>query len=249
MCSADRRRLCVAPEALEEDPVKITGAALRHLQVMRLQSGDSVSLFDGQGREVEARILSVSADAALAAPQRELVGAVESPLACWVVQAIPARPQRVDTVVRHLTEIGVAAILPVLSERSQSFARQDSALERRYRRWERIAAAAAEQCRRRVVPDLFRPCRLGDLPWEQLPPPVLLLDPGEGSQPLRQAVTDARLPGVTIMIGPEGGWSETELELLRDRAQAVSLGPRVLRTETAAIVAASIVMYRWGDLG
>jgi 16S rRNA (uracil1498-N3)-methyltransferase len=249
MCSADLRRLCLTPEALESDPIEITGAPLRHLQVMRLQSGDKVSLFDGQSREVEARILSVSAAAALAVPLKELNGELESPLSCWVVQAIPARPQRVDTVVRRLTEIGVSAILPVLSERSQSFARQESALPKRHLRWQRIAAAAAEQCHRRVVPHLFHPCRLGDLPWGELPVPVLLLDPGEGSRPLREAVTDSALTGLTLMIGPEGGWSEAELELLRGRAQAVSLGPRVLRTETAALVAASIAMYRWGDLG
>jgi 16S rRNA (uracil1498-N3)-methyltransferase len=250
MCSAERRRLCLTSEALAQETIEITGPALRHLQVLRLQRGDRVALFDGQGREVEARIVSVAANKALATPVRELADAVESPLTCWVVQAIPARPQRMDPIVRHLTEIGVACILPVLSERGQSFARQDAALDERHVRWQRIASAAAEQSRRRIVPRVLDPCRLAHLVWEELPVPVLLLDPGEGAQLLREAISEECPRALTMMIGPEGGWSDAEVDLLQSRrARLVSLGPRVLRTETAALVAVSIAMHRWGDLG
>jgi 16S rRNA (uracil1498-N3)-methyltransferase len=89
-----------------------------------------------------------------------------------------------------------------------------------------------------------------DLPWDELPVPVLLLDPGEGANPLREVMSEERPRALTMMIGPEGGWSGEERDLLQARrARAVSLGPRVLRTETAALVAVSIAMHRWGDLG
>lgn len=248
--SGGARRLCLSAEALASEPIQITGGALRHLHVLRLQPGDSVCLFDGRGREILARLSSVSADRALATPLHDVDGEVESPLACWVVQAIPVRPQRIDLVVRQLTEIGVVAILPVLSERSQSFARGDDALRKRHQRWERIAAAAAEQSRRRRVPRIFSASHLEKLPWEEMPTPVLLLDPNEGARPLREIAADARPQAVTMMIGPEGGWSRDELDLMASHgAQVVSLGPRVLRTETAGLAAVSILMHCWGDLG
>jgi 16S rRNA (uracil1498-N3)-methyltransferase len=244
------RRLCVPAEALVIEPIQITGAALRHLQVLRLQRGDSVCLFDGRGREILARLSSVSADRALATPLHDVDGEVESPLACWVVQAIPVRPQRMDLVVRQLTEIGVVAILPVLSERSQSFARVENALRKRHQRWERIAAAAAEQSHRRRVPRICAAAHLAKMLWDEMPTPVLLLDPGEDAPPLREITADSRPQAVTVMIGPEGGWSKDELDLMASHgAQVVSLGPRVLRTETAGLAAVSILMHRWGDLG
>jgi 16S rRNA (uracil1498-N3)-methyltransferase len=248
--SRDGRRLCVPAEALASEPIQITGAALRHLQVLRLRRSDKVCLFDGQGREILARLTSVNADRALATPLHDVEGEVEAPLACWVVQAIPVRPQRMDLVVRQLTEIGVVAILPVLSERSQSFARVDDALQKRHQRWERIAAAAAEQSFRRRVTRIFPAGHLAQMRWEEVPAPMLLLDPGGSSRALREICEEPPPDAVTVMIGPEGGWSQDELELMASHgAQAVRMGPRVLRTETAGLAAVSILMHRWGDLG
>ena len=246
----EARRLCIPAEALASEPIQITGAALRHLQVLRLQRGDKLCLFDGAGLEILVRLTSVSADRALAEVLSEVDGEVESPLACWVVQAIPVRPQRMDTVVRQLTEIGVVAILPVLSERSQSFSRVDDALQKRHRRWERIAAAAAEQCHRRLVPRILPPEFLARIDWDEVPAPVLLLDPSAEARPVREIVAELRPRGVTVMIGPEGGWSAAELDHMSSRgALHASLGPRVLRTETAGLAVVSIVMHCWGDLG
>ncbi len=248
--SREERRLCIPADALANEPIQITGAAFRHLRVLRLQRGDSVCLFDGQGREILARLTSVSADRALAAHLHDVGGEVESPLACWVVQAIPVRPQRMDVVVRQLTEIGVVAILPVLSERSQSFARVDDALKKRHQRWERIAAAAAEQSHRRKVPRIYPAGHLEQMQWDEVPAPVLLLDPSAEARSMREIVADSRPQAVTVMIGPEGGWSDAELDLMASHgALLVSLGPRVLRTETAGLAAVSILMHRWGDLG
>ncbi len=246
----DGRRLCIPADALANEPIRITGAALRHLQVLRLRRGDNVCLFDGQGREILARLSSVSADHALATPLHDVDDEVESPLACWVVQAIPVRPQRMDLVVRQLTEIGVVAILPVLSERSQSFARVDDALRKRHQRWERIAAAAAEQSHRRRVPRIYPAGHLAQMQWDDVPTPMLLLDPGESARTMREIVADSAPQAVTVMIGPEGGWSKEELNFMASHgAQAVRMGPRVLRTETAGLAAVSILMHRWGDLG
>jgi 16S rRNA (uracil1498-N3)-methyltransferase len=155
-----------------------------------------------------------------------------------------------DLLIRQLTEIGVAAILPVLSERSQSFARIDGALQKRHQRWERIAVAAAEQSHRRIVPRILPAGRLAQLPWDAVPTPILLLHPGEGSRALREICAESPPQAITMMIGPEGGWSEKELTLMISRgAEAVRMGPRVLRTETAGLAAVSILMHRWGDLG
>jgi 16S rRNA (uracil1498-N3)-methyltransferase len=155
-----------------------------------------------------------------------------------------------DLLIRQLTEIGVAAILPVLSERSQSFARPDDALRKRHQRWERIAAAAAEQSHRRIVPNILPAGPLEELQWDAVPAPMLLLHPGEGSRALREICEESPPQAVTMMIGPEGGWSQKELTLMVSQgAEAVRMGHRVLRTETAGVAAVSILMHRWGDLG
>ena len=86
--------------------------------------------------------------------------------------------------------------------------------------------------------------------WDEVPTPVLLLDPSANARSMREIVADSRPQAVTVMIGPEGGWSDAELDLMASLgALLASLGPRVLRTETAGLAAVSILMHRWGDLG
>ena len=126
--------------------------------------------------------------------------------------------------------------------------RGDAALGRKAERWRRIASAAAEQSHRRIVPQIDTPCRYADLPWAELPGRLLLLDPGaekggwEQLEPGRSAVG--------IMVGPEGGWSRSEVEAaVAHGVIAVPMGPRILRADTAGVVAIVLLQQRFGDLG
>ena len=152
-----------------------------------------------------------------------------------------------DSIVRQLTELGVARILPVVAQRSQRFA-DPEALRRRGTRWRRIATSAAEQCGRRQVPPIDDPCDFGELSWQRLPRPVFVFDPEEGAG--LGVALDAPAPeAVTLMVGPEGGWTADELHAtVRHGARPVGLGPLVLRADTAGVVVATVLMHRWGDL-
>ncbi|MFQ5744685.1 MAG: RsmE family RNA methyltransferase [Acidobacteriota bacterium] len=243
-----RRRLRLSPEALHSDPVEIFGPPLRHLHVLRLRAGDRVYLFDGQGREIEAELVEVGRTRGQARLLREIEGHVEPPLRCWLVQGLPARLSRMDLIVRQVTEMGVECILPVLAQRSQRPAGSD-ALRRRQLRWQRIASAAASQSRRQQVPGILAPVSVEELAWGELPPLVLLFDPG-GPAGLRQALAAPAPANVALMVGPEGGWSPEERRQSIDHgAVPISLGPRVLRTDTASAAALAILLHCWGDLG
>ena len=242
-----RRRLRIdgLPDGVEL--VAVDGASLKHLLVLRAEPGDRVYLFDGCGREVEAELLEIDASGARLEVLRTVAETTESPLDCWLIQALPVRLPRMDTIVRQVTELGVSRILPVSAERSQ-VREGGSGLAKKTERWRRIADAAAEQSRRQRVPTIDEPCEVASLPWAELPELVLLLDPGaDGDAWDRALSSSAGL--VAVMVGPEGGWSSTEVAAAVDNgAVSVGMGPRILRADTAGVVAVALLQRALGDL-
>jgi 16S rRNA (uracil1498-N3)-methyltransferase len=230
----------LTPGALIELPP--VGAA--HLaKVLRARSGDALVLFNGDGREFSGTIESVRGSRVSAAIGDGLAVERESPLAVTLVQCVP-RGDRMDFVVQKATELGVSRIVPVLSQRS--VVRLDSRQsDSKAAHWRAVAISACEQCGRNRLPLIDAPraliAHLADAPG---PGPRLLLDP--------DAAAGALPPighSVEIAIGPEGGFSDEELEAFRVTEFAgVRLGPRILRTETAAIAAVTWLQSRFGDL-
>jgi 16S rRNA (uracil1498-N3)-methyltransferase len=232
------RRLFVPPARLAAERLTITAADHRHLaRVLRVQAGDTVTLFDGAGNEVEARITHVGrAETELllgAASPRSTAAAGEPSLV--LLTAVP-RGQRMDLLVEKTCELGVSRIVPVLTERS--VARPDAS---RRGRWEKLAREAARQCGRADVPDIEAPIALATaLAAPDLPRRRLIAWEGAGGNPLRSR------PGggqpTTLLIGPEGGFTAAEVEAARHAGfETVTLGPRILRVETAAMVAVALV--------
>ena len=216
-------------------------------RVLRLAVGDGVTLFDGRGAEYSAVIARMSkSDVTLRVGEPRRVDR-ESPLAVTLAQAVSSG-ERMDYTVQKAVELGVARIQPIVSERC--IVRLDA--ERGHRRvahWQAVAIAACEQCGRNLVPEVSALVNLVD--WlepgarRETTPLRLLLSPGAPGT-LREL---ARPSGaVTLLAGPEGGLSPREE---RD-AQAsgyipIRLGPRILRTETAALAALAALQTRWGD--
>jgi 16S rRNA (uracil1498-N3)-methyltransferase len=234
----------LGPGAILELP---RAAALHLAKVMRVRSGDPLVLFTGDGREFAATVESVRGSQVTAA--LGLVRSVdrESPLAITLTQCI-ARGDRMDLIVQKATELGVARIVPVLSRRS--VVRLDPAqAQSKAAHWRSIAVNACEQCGRNRLP-LIEPPRplLEHLGAPAAAGPRLLLEP----EAAVSAATASELvlgSAVEIAIGPEGGFDSNELEAFRLSAFApVRLGPRVLRTETAAIAALAWLQSRFGDL-
>ncbi len=224
--------------------VSVTGDDARYLgRVLRLGPGAVVVLFDGRGGEYDAEILGRSRDTlTLRIGAHEPVDR-ESALAITLGQGI-SRGERMDLVVQKAAELGAARIVPLLCERGVVRLDERRARSRRDH-WQRIAVSACQQCGRNRLPVIEPVTRLAD--WLPDAGGGLVLAPGS-AESLRSAKPSAGR--LTLLIGPEGGLTDDEVARAGDAGfLPVSLGPRVLRTETAAVAALAAAQLLWGDLG
>ncbi len=226
--------------------VSLSESAAAHVsRVLRLGPGDELTLFDGEGCEYPAKI--VDARGIVVRVQTGECCSVdrESPLHLTLVQGI-SRGERMDWVVQKATELGVAEIVPLLTERSV-VRLNGSQAERKREHWLGVAIAACEQCGRNRLPRIHAPLEFGG--WLATCPAEgvrILLDASGGGSP-RDVKPHAR---AILLIGPEGGLSKGErAATFAAGFQAMRLGPRVLRTETAAIAALTALQLIAGDLG
>ncbi len=236
-------------DVLELPPDTATHVA----KVLRVRSGDPVVLFNGDGRESAAVIDAVRGSRVSVAVGESRLIDRESPLPVTLLQSIP-RGDRMDFIVQKATELGVARIVPIFSERSVVRLDHKQA-ESKCTHWRAIAASACEQCGRNRLPILDAPRRLLDyLGAATITGTRLLLDPDGGSaaRGAGGGAADDRIDGaaaVEIAVGPEGGFAAAELDAFAVSGfLPVRLGPRILRTETAALAALVWLQTRSGDL-
>jgi len=246
-----KARFYVDPDRLTEDRAILTGSAYHHLRnVRRLQPGDELIVFNGAGREAFGVLESFQGDSALVRVLGDTAASTESSLDLTLAPCL-AKGKKMDLVVEKTIELGVNRIAVVVSSRSIGHLSEEASLHR-VERWRRIAVSAAEQAGRTHVPVVERIQRIEDL-LKSKPEDALGLAFTLGADPdppatLRQQFPDARK--VVAVIGPEGGLTAEELDLARSHGFKIAgLGPRVLRTETAAIVTVTICQHLWGDLG
>ncbi len=222
----------------------LSEAAANHaVRVLRLREGDAVTLFNGDGHDYSGQILLGKREARV---QIDSAAAIdnESPLAITLVQAI-ARGEKMDLILQKATELGVARVLPVTSDRTEVKLDEDRA-DKRILHWQRVLESACEQCGRAQIPQIESPLtleRAARLLADETDT-KLVLHP-EGGRPLSQIDCGE---SVSIAIGPEGGFSDRDLAVL-DQAgfQRITLGPRVLRTETAGLATLAALQARFGD--
>ncbi|MBS0367541.1 MAG: 16S rRNA (uracil(1498)-N(3))-methyltransferase [Proteobacteria bacterium] len=236
--------------------VNLTGSAANHLsRVLRLRAGAAVMLFNGSGSEYPGTLMRIGGGSvdvevgAAAQPQRE------SPLILTLAQGI-SRGERMDLVVQKATELGLTRLTPVITERS--VVRLDAAqAKRRREHWRAIAIGACEQCGRNLLPQIDAPVTLsaflaaggahGAAATGAAGAGVrLLLSP---TAQTRVADLPRDLQALTVLIGPEGGLSSEEQDAaVRAGFTPLRLGPRVLRTETAAMAVLALLQREFGDL-
>jgi 16S rRNA (uracil1498-N3)-methyltransferase len=225
----------------------IGGDAANHIaRVLRLAPGDALTLFDGRGGEHAARIEALPKGAVVVEVGERSATERESPLALTVAQGI-SRGERMDWVVQKATELGVTRIVPLLTARSvvRLDARQS---ERKRQHWQGIAVAACEQSGRTRIPDIAVPLGLYDFlqPGHEERATRLLLSASGGSGIDDLQAADG---AVVVLIGPEGGLAESEQRAATAAGfLPVRLGPRILRTETAAVAALTLLQHQLGDL-
>lgn len=237
-----RRRVLLPPERIRQGRASLTPEASHYLRgVLRLPPGTEIEVFDGTGGEYPATL--GRGDEVALGPRRQ----VAPPGArVWLAFALP-RGEKSDLVVQKATELGAERLLPWVAERSVARWTPGRAAGRA-RRWRRIAAEASRQCGRSDVPAVEAPAPLSEV-LAAAPPGFVRILFHAGGAPLADLV-EARAAGFLAVVGPEGGLTAAEMEACRAAgARLAGLGPRVLRSETAAIVAAALLQHRAGDAG
>ena len=217
-------------------------------RVLRMQAGDQVVLLDDSGREFLVRLESFKGGQVEGRVVAVEAGRGEPRVRLTLYQGL-LKGEKLEWVLQKGTELGIAAFVPIICQRSVP--RVDSGWEGRYRRWQRVMTEAAEQSGRSRLPllrppisfqeacDGVDPSHLSLIPWE-----------GEAKVGIGSVLRERSGDHVNLFIGPEGGFEEVEVAYARARGIfPVSLGRRILRAETAALVAAAVVMYQAGEVG
>ncbi len=220
-------------------------AAHHASRVLRLRVGDAVQIFDGLGNAIDATIDSIQGKHVVLGSLQTFIGQQEPGLHIVLVQAM-STSEKMDWVVQKATELGAAEIVPVQTRRSVARLTGERA-EKRAEHWRNVAISACEQCGRNTLPQLHAPQELGT--WlsgmRQTPGGKFILLPGGANNLQAQPRPQGR---VFIVIGPEGGFTEDEANIALQAGFApVLLGPRVLRTETAALAGIAALQTLWGD--
>ncbi len=235
------RRFFVPAGTLKAHKIALSGALARRLaRVLRLRRGDKVVFTEGGEREFEVELTDISANAVTGVVTGDRPSPPEPAIEVVLYQSL-IRPNRFDIAIEKGTELGVARFVPVVHARSQI----EEASQGRAERWRRLVVEAAEQCGRGRLPAIDPP-----LPYEEAlaSAPGVLVVPYEAESANRLADYLRALPErpqtVSLFIGPEGGYTDEEIALARGSGAAlVTLGRQVLRSETAAVVAAAIVLH------
>jgi 16S rRNA (uracil1498-N3)-methyltransferase len=253
------QRYFIPAEQFHETFVQITGDDAHHLlRVMRAQAGDRFICSNGEDREALVEITETDKSSVTASIIELLPVEAEPAVDVWIAQSLP-KGDKMETVIQKSTEIGAARFIPFLSERTivQYDAKKEA---KRTGRWQKIAKEAAEQAHRNRVPQVEAPCS-----WQELLKRVADADAAwicyekESGSMFKDALREwsdgqsgerQAKPKLLLLIGPEGGFSEREVaEAEAAGCRPVSLGKRILRTETAAMVGLTCILYECGEMG
>ncbi len=234
-----------------DDAVDLPRDEAEHLtRVLRLGAGDTVSVFDGRGRECLARVVSAARTRARVQILSHVEPAAEPAVALTLVQAV-LKGDKMDDIVRDAVMLGAAAIQPIVTKRSEVTV---AALLRNARvdRWKRVALASVKQSRRAVVPEVRTPLAFETLLAEPLPAlAIMLVEPAAAAEvePIGILRRERTPPDAWVLVGPEGGWVEAEWTSARERGfRLITLGDRTLRADAVPVAAISVLQFLWGDL-
>jgi len=256
-----RRRFYAPPAAFATDRKSVSLGAdeTRHARdVLRLQSGDEIFVFDGAGREFHCAIQSIKRDSTDLSVTAEVDPlSPESPLNLTLAIAL-LKGEKFDLVIQKVTELGVRRIVPMDTQRADVRLRDGDGAHKRLARWRRIALEAAKQSGRACVPQISAPVTFNvllasniDNDQDVSAKATQLMFSERGGRPLLNA-TDSLLDPTKQMIalvGPEGGWTDEEIALARETGwKIITLGGRTLRAETAGITIVALLQHRFGDL-
>lgn len=217
--------------------------AFAHLiRVLRMNDGDPVRLFNGDGHEYAGQLCDVQKKSAAVLVGDILRSEAQTGLSLHLGQVV-SKGDRMDFTIQKATELGISDITPLWSERCEVRLKGER-LDKKMEHWQKVAISACEQSGRNRIPAIHPPQYFADWAKDHTADIRLLLHPHR-QKPLRDYPQPA---SVALLVGPEGGFSEQEVEMAMNHGFAgLTLGPRILRTETAALAALSVFQFQWGD--
>jgi len=245
-------RFIVDPDNIQDGHIRIDGEDFRHLKkVLRIGPGETINVFDGSGREYEAKLISMDKTSALAEITASFLTEAEAEVRLTLFQGLP-KGEKMDFIIQKAVELGVHRIVPVITERTVVQLDKESSTKK-VSRWSKIAREAAKQCRRAVVPRVSEPVSLDDALTEASGcGAALMLYENESKKCLKEILkcyTINKISDIALLVGPEGGFSSYEVDkCISSGFEVAGLGKRILRTETAAVSVISIIMYEMGEL-
>jgi len=240
-------RFFADPSAISDGSIVITGDDVNHIsRVLRLKCGDEIEVCDKNQTDYTCTVSEISKTEVLAKITDKKENKNESPVDITLYQGVP-KGEKMDDIVRKCVELGVKNIVPVVMKRTVVKVKSPYP---KTQRWERIILEAAKQCKRGIIPSLSEPITfdemLNTLSCEEL---NILPYENEDTTSLKDVLkNNSKFKKINIIIGPEGGFDDEEIEKAKqNKIFTVTLGPRIMRCETAPIAAVSAVMYELGD--
>lgn len=243
-------RFYVPEPQIEKGLLKVDGSEVKHIRkVLRLKTGDRITIFDGLTKEYEGTIVESESSSVSIRIQNAFSPERDSPLEITLAQSL-LKGEKMDYLIQKATELGVKGIVPFFSSRSISLPENSKKLER-HDRWEKIAVAASKQCGRGVLPEIRSLQNYSDM-LRSVPQDSLRLILWEKERVgLKEVLKGAmEKKKIFFLVGPEGGFSQEEVDQSKEKGFIpISLGKRILRAETASLCLISILQYEWGDIG
>lgn len=237
---------------IDRNIVTIIGDDVKHIyKVLRLKTGDKININNYKGREFVAEINSIDKAAVICNIIEEINTNNESNIKIHLYQGLP-KASKMELITQKATELGVMSITPVITERV--VVKNESSEVKKIDRWNKIALEACKQSRRTLIPKVRNIIKFNEF-LEEVKEFDLIVVPYENEKNygVKNMITKFKnkdINNIAIMVGPEGGFEDEEIKSLENLgAYIVTLGPRILRTETAGFVCSSLIMYELGDIG
>ena len=241
-------RFYVSADQLAEKEVFISGGDVNHIKnVLRLEVGDWIVACDGNGTDYVSRIQSICSDEVVASIEKVQPTGTELPVRITLFQGMPKK-DKLELIIQKAVELGACEIVPVMTKRTVVKLSEEKKINKRLERWQSIAYAAAKQCDRGIIPMVHKPVSYEEAlaMADQLDYNVIPYELQTGMEEARKIVDQAcKQRSLGIFIGPEGGFEEEEVsKALEAGAHAITLGRRILRTETAGLAILSVLMFQ-----
>ncbi len=240
----------VEKEDILNDSVTVSGGDAVHiLKVLRLSEGDCVTLCDGQGTDYDAEILKASKENVVFSLKRSYPCEAEPKVSVTLFQGLP-KQGKMDFIIEKCTELGISRIVPVAAKRSVVNIRDEKSEDKKLLRWRKIASESVKQCGRGIIPEVCDVLTFKEaVEFSKGLDLVIAPYENERSTSIKEALKGKTPKNVGIFIGPEGGIADEEIEMLeKAEIKTVTLGKRILRTETAGLATLTAVMYEYDEL-